>query len=234
MSRSLRRPAVAGVVLLVLAAAAVLAVLVGGRDDARPAAAARPGTSTAPSTPVTSAAPGSPTGTGSAATTGTPGAPGTATAQATDPGTAPAGPSGSGAADQLPPERPPVALDGASTVGGVLTGRLLSVEAVQATGTGIGNVSGQALRVTVELTDDSAAPLPLDGSYVELTTGEQATPASPVEDPSAAPLQGQVPAGGTVVGVYVFSADPAPGTEVTVRVQQAPGAPFLVFRGTVG
>jgi hypothetical protein len=126
-----------------------------------------------------------------------------------------------------------VPLDAGATVPGVVSGRLVSVEAVQATGTGVGNVSGPALRVTVELTGAGQA-LPLDGSYVELLTGPDLAPASPVDDPSTAPLQGQLPPGGTATGVYVFSVDDGARGDVTVRVQPAPGEPFLVFRGAAG
>ena len=235
MTRLPRRPLVVGGVLAVLVAVAVLAVLVtaggGGPTGTTAASSSTAGTAGTTTGPAPS---GSVTPAGAGPTTVGTTAPGT-TAPGTAVGGAATGPGATGAAaDQLPPERPPVSLDASATDGGGLTGRLVSVEAVQTTGTGVGNVSGPGLRVTVELMNSTALALPLDGSYVELTTGPDAAPASPVDDPAAAPLQGEVPAGGPATGVYVFAADPAPGTEVTVRVQQAPGAPFLVFRGTLG
>ncbi|SFC87601.1 hypothetical protein [Klenkia taihuensis] len=220
-----RRPvlALAGAGLLV---AVVLAlVLTGGDDQPRTDHAASPSATTA--APTSSSAPVQGPALPTTASGTSSAAPGTATAPTT------AAAPGGGAAEQRPAELPAVPLDAGATVPGVVSGRLVVVEAVQATGSGVGNVSGPALRVTVELTGDGRT-LSLDGSYVELLTGPDLTPASPVDDPSTAPLQGQLPPGGTATGVYVFSVDDGARGDVTVRVQPAPGEPFLVFRGAAG
>lgn len=208
-----------------LVALVLLLVLPGGAD--------RPGTAAATGSPSSSSATA---GAGAVPTQG-PVVPTASGPASTGPGTAtaPPGPGapGGGPAGQRPPELSPVPLDAGATVPGVVTGRLVSVEAVQATGTGVGNISGPGLRVTVELTG-AARTLSLDGSFVELLTGADLAPASPVDDPSSAPLQGQLPQGGTATGVYVFGVDEGARGDVTVRVQPAPGEPFLVFRGAVG
>lgn len=216
--------ALAGVGLLV---ALVLTLVLTGRDE-RPgtdSAAASARTTTAPATSTSAPLQGPALPPTSPSTSST--APGPATALPTS-----AAPGG-GPADQRPAELSAVPLDGSATVPDVVSGRLVAVEAVQATGSGVGNVSGPALRVTVELTG-AGRPLPLDGSYVEVLTGPELTPASPVDDPSTAPLQGELPPGGTATGVYVFGVDEGARDDVTVRVQPAPGEPFLVFRGAAG
>ncbi|SDF51497.1 hypothetical protein [Klenkia brasiliensis] len=217
--------ALGGAALLV---AVVLAVVLTGREDRPGTAAAGSGTSagaTRSSAASTAATQGPvlPSSAPAASSAG-PTTPATTTAATT---------TAAGAADQRPAELSPVPLDAGATVPGVVSGRLVAVEAVQATGSGVGNVSGPALRVTVELTG-GGPELSLDGSYVELLTGPDLAPASPVDDPSVAPLQGRLAAGGTATGVYVFSVDDGARGDVTVRVQPAPGEPFLVFRGAAG
>lgn len=215
--------ALAGAGLLV---ALVLTLVLTGRDDPPgTAAAASSATATTPVPPSSAPVQGPSLPRTTPATSSA--APGPATAPT--PSAAPAG----GAAEQRPAELSAVPLDGSATMPDVVSGRLVAVEAVQATGSGVGNVSGPALRVTVELTG-AGRPLPLDGSYVEVLTGPELTPASPVDDPSTTPLQGELPPGGTATGVYVFGVDEGARDDVTVRVQPAPGEPFLVFRGAAG
>lgn len=133
--------------------------------------------------------------------------------------------------DERPPSLPAVALDAPAATGDGVTGSLVSVEAVDGTGVGRGNVSGPALRVTVRLTNGTTEALALDGVAVELTHGADAVPASPLDDPSHSPFGGSLEPGATAEGVYVFSV-PADDRElVSVSVGYRAGAPFMVFSG---
>jgi hypothetical protein len=124
-----------------------------------------------------------------------------------------------------------VPLDQPAAVGDGVTARVVSLDAVDATGVGPGNVTGPALRVTVALTNGTADALPLGGVAVDLASGPELVPASPVNDPSAAPFSGTVAAGGTAQGVYVFSIAAADRADVTLSVGYEAGAPVLVFTG---
>jgi hypothetical protein len=205
---SRRRPAVAAVLAVVAAALVVLALTSGGSGS--DPAAASPGTATA-----TSAAP-------SAAPATVVLAPAADTPEPTGPTTD---------ADEPPASLPPVALDQPAAVGNGVTAEVVSLEAVDATGVGPGNVTGPALRVTVELTNGTTGVLPLGGVAVDLASGPELVPASPVNDPSAAPFTGTVAAGGTAQGVYVFSIAAGDRADVTLSIGYEAGAPILVFTG---
>lgn len=136
--------------------------------------------------------------------------------------------------DDLPPSLPPVALDEAADVGNGVTAEITSLEAIEGTGRGPGNVAGPALRATARITNGTHQPLSLDGVAVAMTHGADTLPASPLDDPSAAPFQGTVGAGDSAEGVYVFSVPPDDRKVITVTVGYQAGAPFLVFTGSAG
>lgn len=135
-------------------------------------------------------------------------------------------------ASERPPNLPAVALDAPAETGDGVTGSLVSVEAVDGTGVGRGNIAGPALRVTVRLTNGTAEAVALDGVAVELTHGADAVPASPLDDPSRAPFDGSLAPGATAEGVYVFSVPADDRRIVSVSVGYRAGAPFLVFSGS--
>jgi hypothetical protein len=209
-TRSRRRRVLAALSALAVVALVVLAVVVLGRGDDRAAAS---GGSASPTT----AAP-------AAATAAAPALP------APLPTPVPAGPTGT--VDDAPPSLPPVALDQTAAAGDGITASLTSIEAIQGTATGPGNVSGPALRVTVRLTNGTAAPVALGGVSVDLASGNELTPASPLNDPSAAPFTGMVAPGHQAEGVYVFSIPAQSRDSVTVSVGYQAGAPIMVFTGS--
>ena len=94
-----------------------------------------------------------------------------------------------------------------------------------------GEQTGPAVVVEVQITNQSETPQPLGSATVSLSTegGEIGIPtwAHPND-----PLQGEVPAGATAVGTYVFMLDPADDRPVTVRVNYSAGEPVASFTGT--
>jgi hypothetical protein len=193
-------------VVAVLAAAVVVTTTGGGTDDG--AAAAGPAVTPAATTAA------------AAATSAVEAAPAT-DAEGVD------------AATGRPPELPAVALDAPADTDGV-TARLTAVEAVQGNagaGAGVGEVDGPALAVSVELRNDTGADLSLAGVAVELSYGADLVPAPPLDDVTAAPLQGTLADGDTAVGRYVFRVPAGARDDVTVLVEHEAGAPFLTFRG---
>lgn len=93
-----------------------------------------------------------------------------------------------------------------------------------------GEYSGSAVVVEVRLTNGSEEPQFVDSAVVSLVAddGEAGVPtwASPY-----APFQGEVPAGGSADGTYVFMLDPALDRAVSVSVNPAAGEPIAVFAG---
>ena len=134
-------------------------------------------------------------------------------------------------ADAPPPSLPVVALDEPAEVGNGISAVVSSLEAIEGTGRGPGNVAGPALRATVRITNGTADPVSLDAVAVDLASGAARTPASPLDDPSASPFTGTVAPGGTAEGAYVFSVPAEDRSTVTLSVGYQAGAPFLVFTG---
>ena len=215
--RGSRRRRLLTAVAAALVAAALLAVaLVAGRGGTEPAG----------SGPSAATAPAEATGTGEPTA---PAGPSPSVPPAPSPTGDPAALTGDPA--ELPPSLPAVALDATAAVGDGVTGSLQSLDAVEGTATGPGNVAGPALRVTVRLENGTAGPVSLDGAVVTMAHGAAQTPASPLDDPSAAPLSGVLEPGDSAVGVYVFTVAEDAREAVTVSVGYRPGAPYLVFTG---
>jgi hypothetical protein len=147
------------------------------------------------------------------------------------PTAAPLGPTGN--AEDLPPALPAVPLDATAQVGNGISATLPSIEGIQGSGTGPGNVAGPALRVTVRIVNGTRAPVSLDGVAVNLFYGSEDAPASPLDDSSQSPFGGSLAAGETADGVYVFSVPSDVRDSVTVEMGYEAGAPRLLFTGPV-
>ncbi len=171
---------------------------------------------------------------GSSAAAGT-SAPSTASAAPPELAPAPVTPEPAGPtedATELPPSLAPVAFDEQAAAGDGVVADVVSIRAIDATAVGPGNIAGPALRVTVRITNGTAAPISLDGVAVDLAHGVEQLPASPVGDPSAAPFAGSLQPGEGAEGIYVFTV-PADDRElVTLSVGYQAGAPFMVFTGS--
>lgn len=132
---------------------------------------------------------------------------------------------------ELPPALAAVELGDTSTSPDGTSAVVSDVQAIEGSGTGIGNVGGPALRVSLRIENGSAEPLPLAAVVVELFHSGGSVPASPLEDPSRNAFSGDLAPGESADGAYVFSV-PLDGRDlVRVSVAYRPGAPFLVFTG---
>ncbi|MGY1708516.1 hypothetical protein ACI8AC_03305 [Geodermatophilus sp. SYSU D00758] len=218
-ARAPRRPLLVALGLLAaLLAVAAVVLLTGGEDGSPHRGTAAAATSAAPTAPSTAPAPG-------------PQPP----AEQPDPPTGPPPePVGGVVADELPPSLPAVPLDRPAESADGLSATVAGIEAIEGTGVGPGNMSGPALRVTVLLRNGTAEPVDLAGVAVDLAHGGERLPASPLDDPSAAPFSGTLEQGGSAEGVYVFTVPADDRDSVTVSVSPRAGAPFLVFTGAVG
>jgi hypothetical protein len=133
--------------------------------------------------------------------------------------------------DEAPPALPEVPLDAPAAVGNGIVATIASVEAIDGTAVGPGNIAGPALRVTVRIENGTAEAVSLDGVAVNLASGTDRTPASPLDDPSRVPFTGMVDPGATAEGVYVFSVPTDARDLITVEVGYQAGAPLLLFTG---
>lgn len=133
-----------------------------------------------------------------------------------------------------PVERPrvdPVDLVDAAAAAPGLSARLVEVEDVDGTAEGPGEVAGEALRVTVELTNGTGRVVDLRGAVVNLYTGKDRLPTSLLSGPGAVALPASLGRGGTARATYVFRTDHRDGLlEVEVDIADAPSV--VVFKGT--
>jgi hypothetical protein len=136
--------------------------------------------------------------------------------------------------DEPPPFLPEVPIDALAAVGNGIAAAIASVEAIDGSAVGPGNIAGPALRITVRIENGTGEAVSLDGVAVNLSYGADHTPASPLDDPSRAPFSGMVDPGASGVGVYVFSVPTDVRDGITVEVGYQAGAPLLLFTGPVG
>lgn len=203
----------AAVAVVVVVLTGVSLLLSGGDDDRTPSAAAGETTASTTTAPPVVAAPTAPTPAPTPETT-----------------PEPTGPTGN--VDDPPPSRPAVALDAAAEVGDGVSASLVSLDAIEGTATGPGNIAGPALRITVRIENGTDQPVSLGGVVVDLASGRDLVPASPLDDPSAAPFAGTVAPGEHADGVYVFTIPEEDRGSVTVSVGYQAGAPLMVFTGS--
>ena len=124
----------------------------------------------------------------------------------------------------------PVAIDATADFGNGVQARLESLEAVDAVATFPGERSGPAVRVTVEISNASAEPINLDNVIIDLATAE-GVPAYLITDSDQVALHGDLPAGETQAGSYVFTIAPEERDAVTVNVKYSAAVPTVVFAG---
>lgn len=189
-----------------------------------------------------SAAPG---GVGSSASPGTdepsssPAPNGTATGEAPDGSTATPGsgsdepddPSASApdARETLPPVdlAAPVAVDGGPTVS------VRRIESVTGEAVLPGEVSGPAVRVTVEVKNGSAKAIDLTTAAVTLFAGSSDLQASPVTKPAGKAFPSEVEPGRTAEGAFVFELPEGQRADVRIEVDLSVSDPLIAFEGDI-
>lgn len=143
------------------------------------------------------------------------------------------GPDGGAALPPLgtaPPEV--VTLDAPAPVAGGAQARVVSVEEITAEASGIGEIGGPAMLVTLEVLNSGTDPVALGAFSVSAYLGDDAVPASPVtSDERHVPLTGQLAGAATARGSYVFSLRGDPGGLVSISVLSATDSPQVVFQG---
>lgn len=145
---------------------------------------------------------------------------GTAEGDAADPAVVP-----------VAPELEPAAPDQAVQAPDGVTVRLAQVEHVEGEAVAAGETSGPAVRLTVEVTNGTDAPLDLSYAVVNAYTGEDRAPAGRLVQPGGKPFEGELAPGESGTGVVLFSIPDADRDDVTVAVEYAPGTSTVVFRG---
>lgn len=207
--------AVAVLVVLVTGGVVWAAVAESGTADAGPTSTAAPSASRSagddpadPATPVeTPTAPA-------------PGEPGGGATDDVDP-----------AAPYAPVTEPAVALDQPASFATGVTAELTKVESVDGEAQGPGEVAGPAVRVTVRLTNGTAAAVPLTQAVVNVYAGQDLAPGEPLSGPGGKPFTGTLQPGATATGVYVFNVPADQRDRLQVTVSYDPTVTTVLFEG---
>lgn len=95
-----------------------------------------------------------------------------------------------------------------------------------------GEVAGDAVRVSVTLTNTGTAPADTSGVIVDLETGSDALPGLALQGEGTTPLPATIAPGASSTADYVFVVDSNRRARVSVLVNYSVTAPVAVFEGT--
>jgi len=127
---------------------------------------------------------------------------------------------------------PPVGIADVAEFGDGVRARLADIESIEAEGHLPGERSGPAVAVSVQVTNLSSRPIDLDIVTVDLTTADGVS-AYGVVVPGRPPLTGDLAAGETASGEYVFTLGPGDRTDVQIRVKYSASTATVVFEGSI-
>jgi hypothetical protein len=128
--------------------------------------------------------------------------------------------------------KPAVALDATSSFSRGLVARVTDIEAVNGEARGPGEVAGPALRVAVEIRNDTGRAESLAGTVVTVAYGRDPAPGVSLSGPGVRPLAGSVPAGGAATGRYVFGVPLDQRDKIQVTISLRASLPTVVFEGS--
>lgn len=128
---------------------------------------------------------------------------------------------------------PPVGLADSADFGNEVTARLVTTSRVDGTGQGIGERSGPAMLLSIEITNGSAADIDLDYLVVNLYGPENAPGQLLLGDTRSAPMSGVLAAGQSRTGTYVLRLPDPDALSVNVEVSYGADTPTAVFAGDV-
>ncbi|HXD62002.1 MAG TPA: hypothetical protein VN619_08755 [Lacisediminihabitans sp.] len=121
--------------------------------------------------------------------------------------------------------------DASADFGDTVTARITSITSTTATGTGVGEVSGPAVRVALSITNGTGSQISLNGVTVNAYYGSAMTPASPVGTQDDKTFGGNLGASKTASGSYEFSVPKDQQSSLVITVSRAAGEPIVVFQG---
>jgi hypothetical protein len=126
----------------------------------------------------------------------------------------------------------PIPLDETSDFGTGLNVRLVEIEAITGEARTQGEISGPALRVTVEVTNTTNQPFSLERTQVEVTYGEDRAPGIVLSGSGTMPFAVSVAPGASSTGTVVFVVPKDQRNLVQVAVTQTTDTPIILFEGS--
>lgn len=136
--------------------------------------------------------------------------------------------SASGAAE-LEPVKPHEVVQGEDGMKVALT----SIEAVTGEAVQPGEVSGPAIRVRVQVTNETGREFNTSSIAVNAYTGKARVPAGALVKPGGVPFYGRLAPGESTYGVYLFAIATDQRSDVTITVDYSAAVAVVVFQGDV-
>lgn len=108
---------------------------------------------------------------------------------------------------------------------------LTSIEAVTGEAVQPGEVSGPAIRVTVQVTNETGREFNTSSIAVNAYTGKARVPAGTLVQPGGVPFYGRLAPGESTYGVYLFAIAADQRSDVTITVDYSAAVAVVVFQG---
>lgn len=134
--------------------------------------------------------------------------------------------------DPIAVEQAPVLPTETATAADGVTVRLVKIENVDAVAQAPGETSGAAIRLTVEIINNSSSAV--DGAFVAVNAyaGEERAPLDPVMNPGGVRFDGEIAAGSSSTGVYLFRVEDYQKDNLLVGVDVIPDGETATFKGS--
>jgi hypothetical protein len=126
----------------------------------------------------------------------------------------------------------PIALDETGDFGTGLAVRLVEIDAIDGEARVQGEIAGPALRVQVEVTNNSDTPIYLERTLVEVTYGNDRSPGLLLTGSGATPFANSIAPGESSTSTVVYGVPVDQRSIVQVAVTQTTGTPIVVFEGS--
>lgn len=111
-----------------------------------------------------------------------------------------------------------------------VTARITSITPFELAASGVGEVSGSAVRVGLEVNNGSSGRLDLTGFAVNAYYGSETAPAAPASsDPDASALKGSAGEGQIAIGSYSFAVPEDQLGSLIITVSSGAAIPLIVF-----
>lgn len=131
------------------------------------------------------------------------------------------------------PELAPVRPEEVVKTADGLSVSVTKMEAIDGVAAAPGEISGPAVRFTIDIANDRTEPFDLGYTVVNGYTGDDRTPARSFIRGGSAPFSGSIAPGEKTTGVYIFAVPEDQRDNATLTVDYGAGIPAVVFQGRV-
>lgn len=127
---------------------------------------------------------------------------------------------------------PPVAAGATAAFGGGVTGSIIKVSGITGKAQGPGEVGGPAVALEIGFTNSTNKAVSLDAVVVNVDDASK-FPASPLSGPPASNFRGELAAGTSATGTYVFALRVQHKNPLRITLSYTADAPVAVFTASV-